>query len=634
MNRDNRWQSILHRSRVWLRAMLLVGCPLLGLVLSSGLAHAGGVPGGNIANPVVRAVDIAKPAVVRIITTLNAHLTVHFNDVESASFPQNGPDYKLRLSGSGAFISAHGDILTADHVVRPPHDQSLDQYLYEKASQDIADYLNTHFPNTAPYSANDVLNALSSGVFRSENHYAQASSEVFLSTDYSGPINAPSLETLPAALHAPVERILAESSFDTGDIALIHINMSDTPSITLGDSSNVEQQDDLTIIGYPGNGDVSERKSPRTVLTSSVNRIYVSSLKQTDAGTTVIQVGGNVEHGDSGGPALDSSGNIVGVVSFGLFTSDGGGGTTFLQESNTARNLITSLKLDTRPGPFTKAWRQAFSDYSATTPGHWHAAQHDFQVLAAHYSNFQAVTPFLDYTEMQASHEKLPQATPAPTTVPLFVFALLALLVMLGGVVLVLLVWRKRRAGATVRAGQHYSNGSTTARAAYMGGQMAFPAAYGTPAAVVTTPPSYEVTTMQTPGWSYDTPATTNPSPYSLGSQGQPMTPVVHPEQTLRRSRYEQARATRELQGGEGAIFRLDPNARRAVTGEQQPYRPLAMTRPDLVVVPKRPGVKSEGQIEITRPDLVVAPKEAVVEEDESQTPTGKLTRAPRSDRP
>jgi len=30
--------------------------------------YAGGTPGGKVADPVVRAVDIAKPAVVRIIT--------------------------------------------------------------------------------------------------------------------------------------------------------------------------------------------------------------------------------------------------------------------------------------------------------------------------------------------------------------------------------------------------------------------------------------------------------------------------------------------------------------------------------------------------------------------------------------
>ena len=103
--------------------------------------------------------------------------------------------------------------------------------------------------------------------------------------------------------------------------------MNDTPSITLGDSTNVEPQDQLTIIGFPGNGDIPTANNATTLsqavnpsigfFTASVNKVYVSALKPYTSGAPLIQVGGNVEHGDSGGPALDSNGNIVGIVSFG-----------------------------------------------------------------------------------------------------------------------------------------------------------------------------------------------------------------------------------------------------------------------------------------------------------------------------
>ncbi|MGH2481047.1 MAG: hypothetical protein ACRDHW_15435, partial [Ktedonobacteraceae bacterium] len=100
-------------------------------------------PGGHIADPVVRQVDIARPAVVRIITSLGGHLTVQFAPTtQSATFPVGGGSYPIELSGSGAFISAHGEILTADHVVNPPHDQGITDVLYQDAAPDIADYIN------------------------------------------------------------------------------------------------------------------------------------------------------------------------------------------------------------------------------------------------------------------------------------------------------------------------------------------------------------------------------------------------------------------------------------------------------------------------------------------------------------
>src|SRR5205823_10344973 len=141
-------------------------------------------------------------------------------------------------------------------------------------------------------------------------------------------------------------------------VAIVHVNMNDMPIVQLGDSGNVQQQDHLTIIGFPCNGDVGS--SPTDLLTPSVNDIIVSSIKTTDSGAEVIQVGGNVEHGDSGGPALDSVGTVVGTVSFGLSSSDSPGGTSFLQASDSARGLVQSLHLDTTPGAFQKAWNQAF----------------------------------------------------------------------------------------------------------------------------------------------------------------------------------------------------------------------------------------------------------------------------------
>ena len=115
-----------HRLRTTILAICVALLPMIFMLVSPTNALAeGGVPGGNISNPVVRAVDIAKPAIVRIFTNINGRVTVHFTATQSATFPLNGGNYKLEFSGSGAFISAHGDILTANHVVNPPHDSGL-----------------------------------------------------------------------------------------------------------------------------------------------------------------------------------------------------------------------------------------------------------------------------------------------------------------------------------------------------------------------------------------------------------------------------------------------------------------------------------------------------------------------------
>jgi trypsin-like peptidase len=214
-------------------------------------------------------------------------------------------------------------------------------------------------------------------------------------------------------MHVKVDRIEQESSFDKNDVAIVHVsNMNDMPSIQLGDSSGVQEQDNLTIIGFPGSGDVND--APTDYLTSSVNKVFVSAIKTTDKGAPVIQVGGNVEHGDSGGPALDEQGNVVGIVSFGLDIPNTFGQTTFLQASNSAKALVQALTLNTTPGRFQKAWNQAFTDYASNVPGHWHKVLKELQQVASQYPLFQAVTSYLAFAQAQAKSERLPQPQSQP----------------------------------------------------------------------------------------------------------------------------------------------------------------------------------------------------------------------------
>lgn len=404
---------------------------LLSLLVNAAPALASG-PGGNVQDPVIRAVDIAKPAVVCIITQISSQLVVHFSSGD-VTFPQPGSSagssYSLELLGTGTFISSHGDILTADHVVNPPP-----QTIEDTAAQDVTNYINAH--SKTQVTVAQVQQGLETGQLPSSLANSQVASVVFLSIQYTGPLTAPNLQSVPANIQAPVDKIEAQSAVDQSDVAIIHVNMNDMPSVQLGNSSSVQQTDQLTIIGFPGNGIISVK--PQDFLNSSVNNIEVSSIKTTDTGAQVIQVGGNVEHGDSGGPALDSNGNIVGIVSFGLSTPTDPGGTSFLQASNSAEALVKSLNLDTTPGPFQKAWSQAFNDYSAITPGHWHKAAQELQNIATKYPLFLAIAPYLTFAQQQAKTEKVPTATPSnnsnSSSIPTYV------VVAIGVIVVVLLL--------------------------------------------------------------------------------------------------------------------------------------------------------------------------------------------------
>jgi hypothetical protein len=300
----------------------------------------------------------------------------------------------------------------------------------------------------------------------------------------------------------------------------------------------------------------------------------------------LIQVGGNVEQGDSGGPALDSNGNVVGIVSFGIVSNPGApAGTSFLQASNSARDLVKSLGLDTTPGTFQKLWSQSFISYAATTPGHWGQAQKGFEQLSTNYPDFKAVTRYLDYARTQAKNEPktqpTPQATPTakPSNVPSIpgLAPIPALALTIGSVALVLLL-AVVLFGAVARRNKKKSAGADKGQLAQQP-----PVPQGPPS------PQNNGPRPATPVPSNSANASMNHGMAAFGAPPQPTPPpaqVVQPSQTLPRTMPPVSSPNMPMNGNSGTFTTLRvwpcghmnrPNARFcSICGEAAPPPPPA----------------------------------------------------------
>ena len=440
------------------RCAVFAACVMLAslALFASGTLHASGrPPGGRTADPVVREVDIAQPAIVRIVLMYTERITFSL-----CGQPVALPDaFPLAFSGTGTFIDSQGDILTADHVVTPIGDAI---FIDPRADSSIAQLLDT-YPAChlrQPISASDVANGfVQQDGIRYTTQILNVQRLVWQGTTFTGPIASTShqspLNALLDAQHYSAT-VVAESAMSANDLAIIHVDLVDTPSVPLGDSSSVAPDDQLTVIGYPGNGDDFRIVSDQTfdandLLTPSINNVTVSAIKTGSNGARLIQVGGNVEHGDSGGPALDASGSLVGIVSFGTL---GQGSTSFLRSSNDVLSLIAAASLNTAPGQFESKWRQAFDDYSATYAGHWHVAARELDALSTSHPQFGAVQSYRQFADAAAATEQMPSSSPI-ASLPLEIRIVAAAGLLVAGCVLilvVLLVGRRRRARRAARA--------------------------------------------------------------------------------------------------------------------------------------------------------------------------------------
>jgi putative serine protease PepD len=125
----------------------------------------------------------------------------------------------------------------------------------------------------------------------------------------------------------------------SSDLAVLKV---DAPSsklhpLTLGDSSKVQVGDGVVAIGSPFGLD----ETVTTGIVSALNRDISSTNNFTIP--DVIQTDAAINHGNSGGPLLDMSGQVIGITS--QIESDSGGndGVGFAVPSNTIASVVSKL---------------------------------------------------------------------------------------------------------------------------------------------------------------------------------------------------------------------------------------------------------------------------------------------------
>ena len=436
----------------------VLGVLYLSLFTALPAAAQGRPPGGNVSNPAIRAVDIAEPAVVRLATLYQGTITFEFCG-RADTLPSGGQSITLGGLGTGTFVSANGDILTADHVVNIDK-ADLDAALIQSLATDIANLLNANAGclNLAGAVTPDQISYQSivdSGIPFSTT-YSAPQFDAWLNVTYTGPVTSGAtnatdpLKALMLAPHIPAT-LEGYSQFTDNDLAVLHVDMTDTPSVQVGNLSDVAVEDHLTEIGFPGNGDASHPDSTfnsTDLVTPTVDSLNVVAIKSGDNGASLLQVSGALEHGDSGGPALDVSGNIEGVVSYSA--TDDPIGSFFLRSGDSARELLETTNINTRPGTFETLWKQAFTDYASTAGGHWHTAARELDALSAQYPSFLGILPFKQYAD-QAEVSEVTFGTGETGFVALV--ALVVALVALLALVTVLILTRSNRRRRQARAG-------------------------------------------------------------------------------------------------------------------------------------------------------------------------------------
>lgn len=270
----------------------------------------------------------AKPSVVRIV------------GVWEVQYAFDGRPIKQYVggTGSGFFVSSDGFVATNAHVVQDIKEG--EDAAKRKAAVAIMKELEQKLGgNTAQIEA-----------IAAQIHFVKATQTAEI--------------VLPDGTKLPYEiRAYGAPVGEGKDVAILKVDIKDAPNLVIGDSGKVNVQDHLLAIGYPGAADLEGLLDDKSQLEASVTDGTVSAIKRTTDGEPVIQVTVPITHGNSGGPAINDKGEVIGLSTFG--SRNEVQGFNFLVAASTVKKFVKEARADNKLSKTAVEWRKSLDAFWA-----------------------------------------------------------------------------------------------------------------------------------------------------------------------------------------------------------------------------------------------------------------------------
>jgi S1-C subfamily serine protease/rhodanese-related sulfurtransferase len=374
-----------------------------------------------------------KPAVVLISAEVSAEVTLDCgNGVQTVAPPT------FRETGTGWFVDSRGWVITNGHVVEPAH--SPPPWLVNQQAQRAV--ATACLPKVLaqrginPGERPDVEDAIKRKLLDA----VLPTTKVKLNPQLTVVISSGVRHKAEVIKYTPP--ISKEPGVMSGrDLALLRIPGQGFPVIPLMEGRSVQIGDPLHILGFPGVVLTHELLNKSASLDASVNNGAVSGLKEDVSNQPVIQTDAPASWGNSGGPAVNQRGQVVGVLTFVSLAPGPEGalvqGFNFVIPAEAVRDFVkgTDVRLD-GASKFNEEWYAGLRDFSAE----------DYKSAVRHFEKADALVPNLPDVKRRLSETREFVKNPPPRPFPWFWVAVGVTLVSAAGYgAQFLLRWQKNR---------------------------------------------------------------------------------------------------------------------------------------------------------------------------------------------
>lgn len=393
-------ESVPKVSEGWRTAAWRRGLAGLGLLVLLGWpVHAAAADPIGIQEALLR----AKPAVALIVAEVKAEVRVDCGggEVEAVRPVYSG-------TGTGWFISPEGFLITNAHVIQPAHAAGASRVaaFTRRATEAVCLPVLLKQAGSSPAARGSVEERIRRRIHDSLVPKAKVKllPEVSVVLSNGKRLQATVKKYSPPVVHEPGQR-------PGRDLALLKVDGRDYPGLPVADSRTLKIGDPIHILGFPGVVLSHELLNQSSTVEASVTNGAISGFKEDVADHPVIQTDAPAAWGNSGGPAVNGRGEVVGVLTFvSLAPGPEGGivqGFNFVVPSNAVRQFVQGTEVT--PGAasgFNAAWWAGLRGFFT---GDYVAAERRFQETNAFLANLPDVKRMLAETQ-----EKIKNPPPRP----------------------------------------------------------------------------------------------------------------------------------------------------------------------------------------------------------------------------
>jgi len=271
-----------------------------------------------------------------------------------------GDKAKPTFTGTGVILTSDGYIATNAHVVKPDEDE-----IKKELAQSVVKWLETQvsglekavqeqFPNAN--LSEETQGKLADLLVQYVKTFVRmdiTSTKIYAVSGYTTEGTTPS----PVVDHCEIEAVGAP--IPGKDIAILKAHGNDFPTATIAPSlsgTGVRTGAEIYIVGFPGAITEEESISASSRLDPSETSGHVSGIKDMNGGFQVIQTDAAINHGNSGGPAVDDRGEVIGLATFSLRDT---GGINFVVSVDLLQEFLRDLHVKPDQSKFTQKYLQA-----------------------------------------------------------------------------------------------------------------------------------------------------------------------------------------------------------------------------------------------------------------------------------